>query len=75
MPRYKVKGNIIIQADSIEEIKPVYLDGNFLRCPIYPEVYYMDDGKRRWVKTIEVWVKMETFANQYKVKFQKDTRN
>jgi len=68
MPRYKVEGNIIIQADSIEEIKEVYLDGNFLGCPIYPEVYYMEDGKRRWVK-------METFANQYKAKFQKDTRN
>lgn len=58
MPRYRAKGNIIIEADSVEEIKPDYPDGNFYRCPIHSEVYYIQEGKRRWVKTFEVWKKM-----------------
>jgi len=59
MKRFNVKGdNIVIEAESVEEIKLSYPDGNFYRCPIHPEVYYMQNGKRRWVKTLEVWNKM-----------------
>jgi len=58
MPRYKAEGNVIIQADSLVEIQAVFLDGNFYRCPIYSDVYYMQNNERRWVRTYEVWKKM-----------------